>query len=210
VDTGSSGQPGQPSAVAQVDAAAIAPERLGTDIRNSAVLPELRDYMNKHGLPGTRARAEKGDATAQYMLGLAYSFGLRVKPGMALPEDWEVAADWLQKALLGGEIRAANSLGYIYWQGKIGPPNPKEAARIWTAAAERNVARAIGNLATLYRDGTAGVPKDVAKAVELFERAGAAKTGSLTSISVGSIAIATTRTIMIRKRRSPISSSPMH
>ncbi len=177
VDTGSSGQPGQPSAVAQVDAAAIAPERLGTDIRNSAVLPELRDYMTKHGLTGARARAERGDATAQYMLGLAYSFGLRLKPGVALPEDWEVAADWLQKALLGGEIRAANTLGYIYWQGKIGPPNPKEAARIWTAAAERNVASSIANLATLYRDGTAGVPKDVAKAIELFERAGAAKNG---------------------------------
>lgn len=162
-----------PTLAAYEGSAAIIDARsYGTDIRNAAIPIYLRNYVQKQGLNGMATLAENGDATAQFMLGLAYSFGLRIKPGEMLPEDYDKAADWSQRALLGGEARAANTLAFIYAEGRTGPKNEREAIRLWKAGAERQVPAAMANLSIRYRDGGPGIEQDIPHAIRLLEAAG--------------------------------------
>ncbi|MEI6847733.1 MAG: tetratricopeptide repeat protein [Chlorobiaceae bacterium] len=58
-----------------------------------------------------KAKAEKGDAKAQYNLGLVYAKGQGVK------QDSTEAINWLERAGVQGNAKAAFILGEIYYTG---------------------------------------------------------------------------------------------
>src|ERR1035437_6848871 len=56
--------------------------------------------------------AEKGDAKAQFRLGLLYEHG------RVVPKDEKKAAEWYAKAVAQGNSKAANNLGTLYRLGR--------------------------------------------------------------------------------------------
>jgi TPR repeat protein len=76
-----------------------------------------------------RPLAEKGNAQAEYMLGLAYSLG------QGVPQDYQVAAGWYRQAADRGLAAARANLGTMYANGQSVPQNYAEAIRLWRAAS---------------------------------------------------------------------------
>ena len=62
------------------------------------------------GVEALKARAEKGDADAQYSLGWAY------KNGEGVQQDYAEAVKWFRKAAEQGNALAQNNLGFSYAQ----------------------------------------------------------------------------------------------
>src|SRR6266404_6354279 len=59
-----------------------------------------------------RVRAERGDAQAQYELGVSYA------SGRGVARDYGEAARWYRKAADQGYARAQSNLGSMYYYGK--------------------------------------------------------------------------------------------
>ena len=68
--------------------------------------------------------AEKGDAGAQYNLGLMYEQGYGVAP------DPRQAAAWFEKAAERGEVNAQYRLGSLYYHGQGVPRDLQQAAEM--------------------------------------------------------------------------------
>jgi TPR repeat protein len=100
-----------------------------------------------------RAAAAKGDALAQYNLGIMYD------TGQGVPEDYATAAMWYTKAAEQGDARAQYNLGIMYNTGQGVPENDATAAKWYTKAAEQEDANAQYNLGIMYSNGD-GVPED--------------------------------------------------
>jgi TPR repeat protein len=132
-----------------------------------------------------RAKAEKGDAEAQFDLGLRYVIGAGV------PRNDREAVKWFQKAIAlwitqtaaaaddiatlrakaeKGDAEAQFGLGRKYRFGIGVPRNDGEAVKWYRKAAEQGLAKAQYNLANAYHLGR-GVPKDVRKAVKWYRKA---------------------------------------
>ena len=95
--------------------------------------------------------AEQGLATAQYNLGICYSYGTETNP--------EKAFYWYQKAAEQGHIKAQNDLGSFYFNGK-GTSKDLEQAIYWFAkSAEQGLATAQYNLGICYSYGTEPNPE---------------------------------------------------
>lgn len=105
-----------------------------------------------------RQEAERGDAEAQYDLGLLY------ENGEGVPQNHAEAAKWYQKAAEQGDADAQFDLGGMYYYGLDGVrKNHTSAAKWYRKAAEQGHARAQFNLGGMYRDGE-GVPRHRIKA----------------------------------------------
>ncbi len=104
-----------------------------------------------------RPLAERGDAKAQYALGVMY------RNGKGVPQDDAEAARWYRKAAEQGNAKAQHNLGVIYSNGQGVPRNYAEAVGWWRKAAEQGVAEAQYNLGLMYVNGE-GVPRDYAQA----------------------------------------------
>ena len=128
---------------------------------------EMRQAIARDGIASLQRRAAENDGVAEYLLGLAYSSGHMVA------KDPKRASELFQSAIADGELRATNSLGYMFFYGELGPKNVAEAARWWEIGRGRGVAGAINNIGTLYQSGETGYPKDVHKAAALFRDAAA-------------------------------------
>ena len=78
--------------------------------------------------------AEKGNAEAQYTLGLVYD------KGESVPEDDAEAVRWYRRAAEQGYAEAQNSLGEIYFNDGEGVPENLVQAYFWfnLAAAQNN------------------------------------------------------------------------
>ncbi len=83
-----------------------------------------------------RARAEAGDAEAQYDLGVMYANGLGV------PEDDAEAVRWFRLAADQGLANAQYNLGVMYASGEGVPQDYAEAVRWYRLAAEQGDAGA--------------------------------------------------------------------
>ena len=59
----------------------------------------------------TKIKAEKGDAAAQFALGLMYDVG------QGVPKDEAEAVKWYRKAADQGDADAQNNLGFMYGEG---------------------------------------------------------------------------------------------
>jgi TPR repeat protein/CHAT domain-containing protein len=88
-------------------------------------------------------KAERGDAEAQYNLGMMYYFGEGVTQN-----DIE-AAKWFRKAAQQGHADAQFSLGGMYYLGEGVTQNDVEAAKWFRKAAEQGHADAYGSLGWL-------------------------------------------------------------
>ena len=101
--------------------------------------------------------AEKGDAGAQYNLGLMYEQGYGVTP------DIKKATAWFEKAAEQGEANAQYRLGSLYYHGQGVPRNVQLAAAWYKKAAEQGHPQAQAALGNLYLSGE-GVSRDSSKA----------------------------------------------
>lgn len=91
--------------------------------------------------------AQRGDANAEYNLGLLYA------KGQGVPQDYKQAADWYRKAADQGVPAAQFNLGVIYANGQGVDANPEEARKWFSKAADHGIQAAEANLADLYSEG---------------------------------------------------------
>ena len=103
--------------------------------------------------------AEKGDADAQFQLGLIYD------QGQGVPIDPEQAAVWFTKLAEQGHVGAQHALGTYYELGKGVQQDDAQAVKWFEAAAQQGDARAIRNLGNFYLEGR-GVAADPKRAAE--------------------------------------------
>ncbi len=106
--------------------------------------------------------AERGDAAAQFHLGLMYDLGDGVT------EDNDVAMHWYQKAAEQGEVRAQVNLGSMYERGDGVSQDYVAAFNWYKKAAELGFAMAQYNVGLMYDLGR-GVPEDKFMAVHWYQ-----------------------------------------
>ena len=97
--------------------------------------------------------AEKGDAVAQYGLGLMYYYGEGV------PQDYAEASKWYKQAADQELEQAQNNIGVMYYYGQGVPKDYAEAFKWYKQAADQGNAMSQKNLGVLYGLGE-GVPKN--------------------------------------------------
>ncbi len=126
--------------------------------------------------PGTPASErfsetpERSEAEAQYHLGSLYYLGHNLPGDSVIPQDFQLARMWLQKAAAKGHSNAQNGLGVILSQGHGVAVDHAQAASWYRKAAVQGNADAQFNLGTKYANGE-GVPQDYQKAVSWLSKA---------------------------------------
>ncbi|HJT86268.1 MAG TPA: metallophosphoesterase [Bryobacteraceae bacterium] len=108
--------------------------------------------------------AERGDANAEYNLGLLYALGKGV------PQNYQTAAEWYRKAAEQGVAAAEYNLGVLYANGQGVSKSPGDAINWFTKAAQQGIAEADASLGDLYHDGS---PPNYANAEEWYRKAAA-------------------------------------
>ncbi|MCH8622092.1 tetratricopeptide repeat protein [Undibacterium sp. TS12] len=108
--------------------------------------------------------AEKGNADAQFNLGLMYL------NGEGVVQDYKQAMKWFEQSASQGNVRAQVNIGRMYAKGKGVLSNHGVAASWFKKAAEQGYADAQYSLGILYVTGT-GVARDYGRAKELFQQA---------------------------------------
>lgn len=144
-----------------------------------------------------QARADAGDAAAQFQLGVRYrdgdgvgvsyaeaaqwfqraaeqgnvpaqvDLGIFYRQGVGVAKDVDLAKVWFHAAARAGHPEAQNFLGQVYVGEEQERPDYFQAARWFREAAEQGVLDAQYNLASLYMGGL-GVPRDDAQAYFWF------------------------------------------
>jgi S1-C subfamily serine protease len=126
---------------------------------------QLRAQLSDtNSVESIKAKAENGNADAQYKLARFYANGYGVK------QDNAEAARWLRKAADQGNVVAQVVLGTWYLKGRGVSNNPAEAEKWVSKAAERGLINAQTMLAGMYEDGD-GVPQDYKQAIKWYRRA---------------------------------------
>ena len=111
-----------------------------------------------------RARAEKGDVSAQYSLAVMYA------TGKGVATDLIEAVNWLRKAADQGNASAQYNLGVMYANGEGVTKDSAEAVNWYRRAAEQGHARAQANLGQKYFQGD-GVAKDLTEVAKWYRKA---------------------------------------
>lgn len=107
--------------------------------------------------------AEKGDARAQNLLGLALSRG----PG----KDYQKALNLFDRSAKAGDVNALVNLGRMHHLGLgFKGPDPRQAETIYEIAAEKGHPVALYNLGLLHLFDK-GTPEDTDRALDLFRQA---------------------------------------
>ena len=114
-------------------------------IRNAGKNPPVEQAPN---MPALKRAARKGDAKAQYNLGVAYDVG------QGVPQDRAEALRWLKKAADQGNAMAQLGLGIAYYNGK-GVPQDFAEAYFWTNLAAALNKNARGDSNAKLRDDAA-------------------------------------------------------
>lgn len=147
-----------------------------------------------------KTNAERGDATAEAIVGNCYhkgegveknfteavkwwrkaaeqghagaqfSLGISFYKGRGVEKNFTEAVKWYRKAVEQGEAYAQYNLGLCYDFGEGVEKDTAEAVRWYRKAAEQNVAGAQFNLGNSLRDGT-GAEKNLTEAVQWFRKA---------------------------------------
>ena len=128
-------------------------------------LPLVGDDAAKKDFEETKAKAEKGDALSQLILGQMYLEGYGV-----LKDDKE-AVKWYLKAAEQGNALAQFSLAKKYQGGKGVLQDHKEAVRWYRKAAEQGYGPAQLDLGEMYHSGL-GAFEDYVTAYAWFNIAG--------------------------------------
>lgn len=173
----------------------------------AAAAPDRPEVGAQTGaLVDARDEADRGDAEAQFHMGLAYTLGDGVEEdegqaatwwrkaaeqghadsqynlcqlytaGQGVPEDDEQAAAWCLKAAEQGVIHAQYNLGWMHAEGRGVPVDLAQSAAWYTKAAAKGHGQARANLGKMYQHGE-GVDADPAIAYALFKLASADDAG---------------------------------
>ncbi len=110
-------------------------------------IPANEQLPDSIGGPTLRSAALKGDATA------AYEVALRFAEGKGVPQDFEKAARWFERASSVGVVPAQFRLGTLHEKGLVGKKDINLARELYAKAADRGNAKAMHNLAVLDADG---------------------------------------------------------
>jgi localization factor PodJL len=116
------------------------------------------------GGPLLRAAALKGDASA------AYEVGNRFAEGKGVPQNYDEAVKWYDRAARAGLMPAVFRLGTFYEKGLGVKRDTDIARRYYLQAAQRGNAKAMHNLAVLDADG-GGKGANYNSAAQWFRRA---------------------------------------
>lgn len=105
--------------------------------------------------------AAQGDSIAQFNLGLCYYYGDGV------PQDYELAFTWFQRAADQGHVTAQYNVGVFYDKGFLGTQDYKKATYWYRKAAEQGNSNAQFNLANCYASGL-GVSQSYEEAINWY------------------------------------------
>lgn len=122
-------------------------------------------------LADLQKRAEEGQPSAQYYLGLRYYHGLGVR------KDELLAAQWFERAARGGESGAQLNLARMLRNGTGIAPDMQRAVQMYRAAAARGVHAAMVELGEILSSG-GSIATDFREALRLFNEAAAAGNGA--------------------------------
>lgn len=111
-----------------------------------------------------RGWAERGDADAQFEL------GLRLITGEGVKKNLEDGVKFIEKAAKQKHLRAQHVMGTLYDDGVGVKKDLAKAAEWYRSSADLGFALSQHSLAVMYEEGK-GVKKDVAKAAEWFKKA---------------------------------------
>lgn len=129
------------------------------DLNQGVALYEDEDYAGA-AAAFTRA-AEKGNADAQFNLGLMYL------KGQGVPLDNAQALKWFRLSAEQGNPKAQVNLGRMYARAKAVAPSFTTAASWFRKAADQGYADGQYDLGVLYLSGV-GVERNLSKAWQLF------------------------------------------
>lgn len=122
----------------------------------SLPLPQIMAELQRQAL--------NGDAMAQHNLGLAYV------NGRGVPQNYQIAAGWFEKASAAGLERVQYNLAVLY-ENALGVPQDLERAfELYRAAAEQGFAPAQHTVGVAYAQAR-GVARDYRAAALWFRRA---------------------------------------
>jgi localization factor PodJL len=104
------------------------------------------------GGPALRAAAAADDPAAQFEVAIRYA------EGRGVPQSFEDAARWLERAASHGLAPAQFRLGSLYEKGQGVTKDLAAARRLYSAAAAKGNGKAMHNLAVMYAEGIDGKP----------------------------------------------------
>ena len=108
--------------------------------------------------------ADKGNAEAEYHLGVMYD------KGQGVAQDYRAAASWYRKAADWGDVDAQFNLGVMYIKGTGVEKDYIEAARWFQKAANQGDPEAQAYMGAMYHKGY-GVPQDYRSALLWYKKA---------------------------------------
>jgi hypothetical protein len=121
------------------------------------------DYVWQDRFKKEMAKAEQGDADAQYEVAEMY------EKGRGVHKNPQEAFDWYSKSADTGNLKAQYKLGYMYFKGLGVKHNSKKAFNLLEKPADDGNVRAQYYLAALYANGD-GVEQDLEEAVSWYSR----------------------------------------
>jgi TPR repeat protein len=110
--------------------------------------------------------ADKGNADAQFTVGLMYELG------QGIAQNYDEAQKWYRLSADQGNVASQFNLAVIYYIGAGVPPDDTEAAHWYALAASQGFVPAQYNLGYLYYKGY-GVPRDYVQAHKWWSLAAA-------------------------------------
>lgn len=116
------------------------------------------------GAESLQVKAEKGDKSAQFAL------GVRFETGDGVVEDVSRAAYWYEKAASAGHLGAIKNLATFYYRGNGVRQNYETAFSLYKRASELGDVGALNSLGAMYSDGL-GVEKNYSEALRLYRKA---------------------------------------
>jgi TPR repeat protein/uncharacterized caspase-like protein len=125
----------------------------------------LRAVLKSRPLSEIAELAGEGDGFSEWMLGVAYLYGLG-----GASKDEVRGAGWVRKAVAEGVTRATVTLGYQYHHG-LGVAQSDVEGEAWDrVGADQGIAVAMSNLGYDYQNGW-GVTRDPAQAAAWYRKA---------------------------------------
>ena len=127
----------------------------------------LAYYDNKQfdkAFPIIEKEARRGNAYAQFLTGVMYSYG------KGTSKDLKCAIYWYTQGAEQGNPKAQNNLANLYRDGIGVRKNLKKAFKLYSLSAKQGTDAAQYGLGVMYRNGD-GVQQDYVKAFHLFKQA---------------------------------------
>ena len=131
---------------------------LGLCLLNGLLLAAEPTAAELKAFLGTKAKADQGDATAQYNLGVMYGkgSGRGVANGRRVAKDEVEAVKWFRKAADQGHGYAQLNLGSMYYNGNGVIKDEVEAYKWHLLAVAQGTVGAKGNIPIIERNLSAG------------------------------------------------------